>query len=105
MEGTEIVQLYLKDIRASFVRPCMELQGFARVSLKPGQVKRVSFEIQPSIMAFLNHDMKWMVENGEIEVLIGASSNDIRLNGRYKVIDTTIIDGSKRMFYAKTSIE
>ena len=105
LEGTEIVQMYLKDIRASLVRPCMELQGFARVSLKPGQVKRVSFEIQPSIMAFLNHDMEWMVEKGEIEVLIGASSNDIRLNDRYKVIDTTIIDGSKRMFYAKTSIE
>lgn len=105
VKGTEIVQLYIKDVRSSLVRPCMELSGFARVELEPGQSKQVCFEIQPSIMAFLDLDMHWIIEKGEMEIMIGSSSNDIRLKSSFRESDNALIDGSKRMFYAKTSVE
>ncbi len=98
--GTEVVQLYLKDTYASMVRPCMELAGFARVSLEPGESKRVEFEISPSQMAFLNHNMQWLIEKGEIQVLIGSASNDIRCNGKFMVTESAIIHSKERQFYS-----
>lgn len=100
VEGTEVVQLYLKDIKASMTRPVMELQGFARVSLLPEETKKVTFEINPSLMAFLDEDMKWKIEKGEIQVLVGSSSNDIRLIGSFAVTDDMWIEGRNRKFYA-----
>ena len=101
VEGAEVVQLYLKDVKASMTRPVMELQGFARVNLLPEEVKKVTFEINPSLMAFLDEDMKWKIEKGEIQVLVGSSSNDIRLKDSFTVTDDMWIEGRNRRFYAK----
>lgn len=54
MAGCEVAQLYLKDVHASMVRPCMELAGFVRVELAPGETKRVTFTISPTQTAFLD---------------------------------------------------
>ena len=99
--GTEVVQLYLKDVHASMVRPCMELQGFARVELQPGEKKRVIFTVSPDQTAFLDLAMNWKVEKGEISVLVGSSSADIRCQDAFCITETAPVVGRKRRFWAK----
>lgn len=79
VSGTEVVQVYGRDPYASMVRPVMELIDFRRVTLEPGECRRVTFSFTPQQMAFLDENMNWKVEKGEILLLIGAASNDIRL--------------------------
>lgn len=103
--GTEIVQLYLRDVHATMTRPCKELQGFARVELQPGEEKAVRFTVAPSQMAFVDEDGKWKIEKGEIEVQLGSSSEDIRLRGSYFVTNDAWLEGRDRAFYAKVEIK
>jgi len=101
MQGTEVVQLYLKDRYASMTRPVMELAGFKRIELNPREKQCVSFQVDPSQMAFLDRDMKWKIESGDLDVLIGSSSNDIRLKDSFRITSDLYIDGQYRKFYAK----
>ena len=105
VSGTEIAQLYLRDRHASVARPVMELQGFARVVLKPGEEKRVTFAVSPSQMAFLDEDMKWKIEKGEIEVMVGSSSADIREKGAFTISEDAWIRGRDREFWAETKVQ
>lgn len=98
--GTEIVQLYVKDCYASMVRPCMELAGFRRVTLNAGEEKEVSFCLNASQLAFLDEDYNWKIEAGEIEVMLGASSADIRLTDVMEITENKLIDGRLRAFWA-----
>lgn len=75
-KGDEIVQLYIRDKVSSVTRPVKELKGFKRVSLKPKETKTVTLEITPEQLAFHNIDMKYVVEPGEFEIMIGNSSRD-----------------------------
>ena len=84
-EGTEVVQLYIRDKYSSVVTYDSVLRGFERVSLKPGEKTRVHFALEAKDLAILNKDMKWQAEAGEFEVLVGASSADIRLNGLFTI--------------------
>ncbi len=102
--GTEVVQLYLKDVHASMTRPNKELSGFARVELLPGEEKEVVFTVAPGQMAFLDEDMKWKIEKGEFEVQVGSSSADIRLTDRYFVTKDAFIEGRERGFCAEASV-
>ncbi len=102
--GTEILQLYLKDVKASMTRPVKELQGFQRVELSPGEEKEVVFVISPSQTAFLDEDMRWKIEKGEIRVQIGASSEDIRLSESFWIMEDAWIEGRMRKFYADALI-
>ncbi|MCM1267739.1 MAG: glycoside hydrolase family 3 C-terminal domain-containing protein [Bacteroidales bacterium] len=104
-EGDEVVQLYLRDRFASMTRPVKELAGFQRISLKPGEKRKVVFEVAASQMAFLDKDMRWRIEKGTIDVEIGSSSEDIRLAGAYEVTETGWIAGRDRKFYAAASVE
>ncbi len=104
-DGTEIVQLYVKDIHASMTRPNKELQGFARVELQPGEGKEVTFALQPSQMAFLDENMRWKIEKGEFEVQIGSSSEDIRLKDSFRVTENAWLAGRTRAFYALGEIK
>ena len=83
--GDEVVQLYLHDVLASVARPVMELKGFARVHLQPGEEREVSFVLTSEQLHLLNRDLHWVVEPGTYRVLIGASSKDIRLRGEITV--------------------
>jgi beta-glucosidase len=87
--GEEVVQLYLRDPVASVTRPVQELKGFARVSLEPDARQRVTFELEPALMAFYDLDMRLVVEPGEIEVMLGASSTDVRLRGAFRISGET----------------
>jgi beta-glucosidase len=77
--GAEVVQLYVRDIEASVRRPEKELKGFAKVVLEPGRTERVHFTLDDRAFAFWDPPSGgWRVEPGEFELLVGASSADIR---------------------------
>ena len=76
MEGTEVVQLYIRDLYSSATRPIKELKDFARVSLKPGESRTISFTVTPDKLAFFNREMQYVVEKGEFEIMVGSSSMD-----------------------------
>lgn len=84
--GDEVVQLYTRDMEASVARPVMELRGFSRVSLAPGEWKDVRFELGFDELSMFDAHMKRVVEPGDIKIMIGASSADIRLRGFVKVV-------------------
>ncbi len=75
-EGAEVVQMYIRDLVSSVTRPIKELKGFQRVELRPGETKRVAFDIGPESLAFYDLNMKRVVEPGEFEIMIGNSSRD-----------------------------
>ncbi len=84
--GQEVVQLYLQDVISSVSRPLQELRGFSKVDLAPGQSKTVRFRLGPEDLALYNRWLERVVEPGEFKVLIGSSSEDIRLSGRFSVV-------------------
>ncbi len=75
--GTEIAQLYIRDLVASVTRPVKELKGFKRVSLKPGESKRVEFKITPDMLKFYGIGMKRIIEPGKFNVMAGGSSDSV----------------------------
>jgi len=84
-KGDEVVQLYLKDKVSSVTTYVMQLRGFERVTLQPGEKKTLSFILHPDDLAILDRNMNWTVEPGEFEVLVGASSEDIKLKQGFVV--------------------
>ncbi|MGJ5895417.1 glycosyl hydrolase [Streptomyces sp. V2] len=79
--GAEVVQLYTADPVAQLPRPVIQLTGFARVSLTPGEERRVTFRLHTDRLAYTGPDLHRIVEPGEITVMVGSSSADIRLTG------------------------
>ncbi|MBO5448987.1 MAG: glycoside hydrolase family 3 C-terminal domain-containing protein [Ruminococcus sp.] len=80
-DGMEIVQLYIRDKESSVIRPIKELKGFEKVALKAGETKKVAFHLEKRSFAYYEPSISdWFVEYGEFEILIGASSQDIRLS-------------------------
>lgn len=100
-DGEEVVQLYIHDVRASMARPVKELAGFLRLGLKAGEKKTVEFTLQASQTAFLDREMKWKIEKGDVEILVGSSSEDIRLKDMIQITDSAWIEGRDRAFYAE----
>lgn len=79
--GKEIVQLYVKDVKATVFRPEKELKGFSKVELDPGEKTDVTVELDQRAFAYYNTDLNdWHVESGMFEILVGVSSRDIRLS-------------------------
>ena len=73
-QGDEVVQLYIQDVVASVTRPVQELKGFTRVTLAPGERRRVEFVLGPEELGFLNQSLAWVVEPGEFRVRVSNSS-------------------------------
>jgi beta-glucosidase len=86
IEGDEVVQLYIHDLLATIARPVMELKGFQRIHLLPGEEKDVVFAITPNMLAMLDENMHSLVEPGDFRIMIGASSRDIRLKETLSVV-------------------
>lgn len=84
-QGDEVVQLYLKDLVSSVTTYESQLRGFERISLAPGEQKTLKFVLQPDDLALLDKNMNWTVESGEFEVLLGSSSEDIRLRKKFTI--------------------
>ncbi len=85
--GQEVVQLYIRDKESRLLRPAKELKGFEKVHLAPGAVKEVTFNLPMRTLSYYDpHQGEWVAEPGEFEVLVGASSRDIRLRGTFELI-------------------
>ena len=83
--GKEIVQLYVAEKQPCIGRPPKELKGFAKVALQPGETKTVTFTLDKRSFAFYDIDLPgWRVNEGDFDILVGASSRDIRLTGTVK---------------------
>ncbi|NTW26195.1 MAG: beta-glucosidase, partial [Lentimicrobium sp.] len=83
--GDEVVQLYIRDLLASVSRPVLELKGFRRIHLQPGETRNIGFTITPEMLQMLDINLKPVVEPGDFRIMIGASSKDIRLNATISV--------------------
>ncbi|WP_090649832.1 glycoside hydrolase family 3 N-terminal domain-containing protein [Mucilaginibacter sp. OK283] len=83
--GDDVVQLYLKDEVSSVTTYEYDLRGFERVNLKPGEKKTVRFTLHPDDLALLDKNMNWTVEPGKFMVMIGSSSEDIKLKKEFDV--------------------
>ncbi len=77
-EGSEVVQLYLRDLVGSITRPVKELKGFNKIALKAGESKEVSFKITPELLKFYNEDLQFVCEPGDFDVMIGGNSRDVQ---------------------------
>ncbi|MEK3723121.1 beta-glucosidase [Paenibacillus sp. FSL H8-0034] len=87
--GKEIVQLYVRDVVSTVVRPLKELKGFVKVELQPGETKAVTFVLEQRSFAYYNVDLQdWHVETGEFEILIGKSSTEITQRETIRVQST-----------------
>jgi beta-glucosidase len=72
--GDEVVQLYIRDLAGSITRPVKELRGFERVTLQPGEKRRLEFQLTSEHLGFYNRDMRFVVEPGEFKVFVSNSS-------------------------------
>ncbi|OGU79615.1 MAG: glycosyl hydrolase [Stygiobacter sp. RIFOXYC12_FULL_38_8] len=77
-EGKEVVQLYIRDLVGSVTRPVKELKDFAKISLKPGETKKVEFTITPEKFKFYDINLKHVVEPGDFKVFVGTNSVDVK---------------------------
>lgn len=78
VDATEIVQLYIRDLVASVSRPVKELKGFERITLKAGESRKVTFAITPETLKFYNYDLKYILEPGDFNIMVGPNSRDLK---------------------------
>jgi len=102
--GSEVVQLYIHDREARVTRPVQELIGFKKVYLQPDEVCTVIFTVPMNLLGFYNHDMRFVVEPGHMDVMIGASSEDIRLEGAFEIVGETVDVLGKRSYFSQVEV-
>lgn len=85
-DGEEVVQLYLRDRVGSIVRPVKELKDFAKLKLKAGETATIKFIIDKQKLSFYNQQLQWVAEPGDFDLMIGSSSEDIRLKDSFELI-------------------
>jgi len=90
--GAEVAQIYVQPVHPGVSRPLKELKGFKKVFLQPGEKQMVSITLNPNAFAYYDVDKKgWVAEKGEYKILVGSSSHDIRLDGKFKLTETTMV--------------
>lgn len=102
--GDEIVQLYTHDAVASLTRPIKELKGFKRISLKAKESAVVTFSLAVNQLGFYNMDMKYVVEPGKFEVMVGSSSQDIRNKGGFNVTGDVIDISQQKVYFSGVKV-
>ncbi len=102
--GDEVVQLYVCDEIASLPRPVKELKGFVRITLLPGETKKVIFHLPVNQMAYYDEELNLVVEPGNIKVMIGSSSEDIRLAGEFTISGKTSVKIPGRVFVCPVEV-
>ena len=77
-EAKETVQLYIHDVYSTSTRPVKELRGFEKISLKPGESRTVEFRINAETLSYFNHELEWVCEEGDYEIMIGPDSERLQ---------------------------
>ena len=75
--GETVVQMYIRDVSASVVRPVMELKAFRRISLEPGEEAQVEFSVTKEMLSFYNEEEKWVWEPGAFDLMVGLDSEHV----------------------------
>ncbi|TCC91662.1 beta-glucosidase BglX [Pedobacter frigiditerrae] len=83
--GEEVAQLYIQDRFASLVRPVKELKDFAKVKLNAGESKTITFTLTPDKLKFFKEKLGWVTEVGDFKVMVGGSSDGIKLESSFEV--------------------
>ena len=102
--GDEVVQLYVTDTDASVVRPRMELAGFQRIHLAPGETRTVTFEVAARQLGFYHEEMGYVVEPGEFRLQVGRSSADLPLATTLTVTGGAAPIPTTKSFFSQTSV-
>jgi len=100
--GDEVVQLYCRDLVGSMIRPFQELAGFRRITLQPGETKKVTFTVRMDQFAFRNVKKNWILEAGEFVFYVGPDSRNRAGMARFTQPETVEVDYTKRGFFADT---
>jgi beta-glucosidase len=88
-KGKEVAQLYIHDVESSLPRPDIELKGFEKVELAPGETKQLVFHLNERSLSFYDPEARrWVAEPGQFDVLVGSSSRDIRLQGKLNYVNS-----------------
>ncbi|WP_231155915.1 glycoside hydrolase family 3 N-terminal domain-containing protein [Streptomyces sp. CNZ748] len=103
--GTEVVQLYLHDPVASVVQPVQRLVGYARLDLEPGEERRVRVTVPADVASFTGRDGRRIVEPGELELRLAASSTDARLTATVTLTGPVRRVDHTRRFHAEFAVE
>jgi beta-glucosidase len=102
--GDEVVQLYIRDEEATVARPVLELRGFLRVRLEPGERRSVSFRLSVEQFAYTGADYRRVVEPGTIRILAGTSSADLPLSTRLTLVGPTVELVDRRHYLTETTL-
>lgn len=103
--GEEVVQFYVRDSFASTTRPVKELKGFKRVALEPGQKVSIHWRLPVNMLAYYDQNMNFIVDSGEIKIMIGSASDDIRLEDSFEVKgESTLVTDTNKAFISDVSI-
>jgi beta-glucosidase len=84
---TEVVELYIHDVLGSVSTPVKQLRGFLRLNLKPGETQTAELTLTHEDLALLNRDMHWVAEPGVVDIMVGSSSQDIRLKTTLQILE------------------
>jgi beta-glucosidase len=103
--GDEVVQLYCRDVEATVARPILELRGFRRVSLSPGERRRVEFRVGSEQFAYTGMDHRRVVEPGNIELFVGTSSNDLPLQATVRLVGPTVHVVERQRYLTETVLD
>jgi beta-glucosidase len=103
--GDEVIQLYTCDEFATTPRPVKELKGYVRLTLQPGEECAVTFHLAANQLAFYDEDLNLTLEPGRIFVMVGSSSNDIRLRDEFEIIGKGKIRINERVFVCPVDIQ
>jgi beta-glucosidase len=96
--GDEVVQLYTHHEFTSTPRPVKELKGYTRITLQPGETSLVTFHLPINQLAFYNNDLELVLEQGMVQIMLGSSSEDIRLRGELKIVGGSKMVVDQRVF-------
>jgi beta-glucosidase len=103
--GDEIVQLYTSFFGAHVTRPSMQLGGFKRITLQPGESAKVSFELKMAQLGYYNENMEFVVEPGELTVMLGDSSKNLPLRQKVEITGKKTNVMGKRSYVCETTVE
>lgn len=103
--GDEVVQLYARDEEASVARPVLELRGFARVALRPGERRRVTFRLHAEQFAYTGADGRRIIEPGRITLTVGTSSADRPLQAEVQLVGDTVELRDRQHYFTAVSVD
>jgi beta-glucosidase len=103
--GDEVIQLYVCDEYASLPRPVKELKGYSRVGLNPDETCAITFHLPVNQLAFYDEDLQLIIESGRIKIMLGSSSDDIRLRGEFEIVGGKKMMVNDRVFVCPVSVE